>query len=255
MSINKLVSIKNAVIGAQALLGLDHDKDNPMFTTWAVQAEEEIGSKAAMERKRVVLTIEGCAVCLPDDAMILEGAILGDYGCDCADLFDGTFCGPSGTVFINNTNANLSGFLIVDIAGTSGDVPVGIVNYTIQDNKIVFSSNYDGQSVTVQYQGYKTDCDGFMEIGQNHVRAITAFIVWHDYMRRKKKTGADMAQLQYWERQWNTLCSHARADDAMLTLPEREAIATMHSDPYAGRGLAIGMRTTLGFGSTAWGGL
>src|SRR3990167_7925459 len=252
MSINKLVNIRNAIIGANALLGLDHDKDTPTFTMWAIQAEEEIGSKGAMDRKRVVLTIEGCAVCLPDDAMILEGALLGDYGCDCADLFNSTFC-AGGTVFINNSNANLSGFLIVDVAGVSGDVPVGMVDYTIQDNKIVFASNYDGQSVTIQYQGYKTDCDGFMEVGQNHVRAITAFIVWHDYMRRKKKTSADMAQMQYWENQWNTLCSHARADDAILTVPEREAIAVMNSDPNVGRGLAVGMRTTLGFGSNGLG--
>jgi len=254
MSINKLVSIRNAIIGANALLGLDHDKDTPIFTMWAVQAEQEIGSKGAMERKRVVLDIHGCAACLPDDAMILEGAILGDQGCDCADLFNRTFCGASGTVFINNANVNTYGFLIVDIAGVSGDVPVGMVDYTIQDNKIVFASNYDGQKVTVQYQGFKVDCDGFMEVGENHIRAITAFIIWHDYMRRKKKTGADMAQLQYWERQWNTLCSHARADDAILTQPERETIALMNSDPYAGRGLAVGMNTTLGVGGGIWGG-
>ena len=253
MSINKLVSIRNAIIGANALLGLDHDKDTPVFTLWGIEAEEEIGSKGAMERKRVVLTIEGCAVCLPDDAMILEGAILGDHGCDCADLFNQTFCGTGGTVFVNNANINNYGFLIVDIAGVSGDVPVGMVDYTIQNNKIVFAANYDGQSVTVQYQGAVLDCDGFMQIGKNHVRAITAYIIWKDYERRKKKTGADMAQMQYWERQWNTLCSHARADDAILTPPERETIALMNSDPYAGRGLAVGMKTTLDAGNSTGG--
>jgi hypothetical protein len=252
MSINKAVSIKNAVIGAQILLGLDHDKDNPIFTTWAVQAEEEIGSKGAMERKRVVLDIEGCAACLPDDARILEGALLGDYGCDCADLFNNTFCN-GGTIFTNQSNADLSGFLIVDIF-TSGETPYGFVNYTIQNNKIVFSSNYDGQKVTVQYQGALTDCDGFIEIGENHVRAVTAFIMWHDFMRRKKKTQADMQQLGYWKNEWNQLCSHARADDAILTQPEREEIAAMLADPYAGRGLSVGMRTTLGTGTGYLGG-
>jgi hypothetical protein len=254
MSINKLVSIRNAIIGANALLGLDHDKDTPTFTLWGIEAEEEIGSKGAMERKRVVLDIHGCAACLPDDAMILECAILGDQGCDCADLFNSTFCGASGSVFINNANVNTYGFLIVDVAGVSGDVPVGIVDYTIQNNKIVFTGNYDGQKVTVQYQGAVLDCDGFMMIGKNHVRAVSAYILWKDYERRKKKTGADMAQMQYWERQWNQLCSHARADDAILTQPERETIALMNSDPYAGRGLSVGMRTTLGFGSNTYGG-
>ena len=252
MSINKLVSVRNAIIGAQALLGIDHDKDNPWFTLWAIQAEEEIGSKGAMERKRCVLTIEGCAACLPNDAMILEGALLGDYGCDCGDLFTSTFCG--GTVTVNNSSGDLSGFLIVDI-NVSGDIPYGQVDYTIQDNKLVFASNYDGQKVTVQYQGRKLDCDGFMEIGENHVRAVTAFIMWHYYMRfaGKKTNNASLNLVGYWEKQWNVLCSHARADDAILTPPEREAIALSLSDPFSGRGLSVGMRTTLGFGTNIMG--
>lgn len=249
MSINKAISIKNAIIDAQLLLGLDHDKDNSVFTTWAYRAEQEIGTKATMERKRVVLTIEGCAACLPDDAAILEGAIMGDQGCDCADLFARVCCG--GTVFVNNSDANLSGFLVVDVYGSEGEVAYGVVDYTIQDNKIVFSSNYDGQQVTVQYQGYKTDCDGFLMIGENHVRAISAFILWHEYIRRSKKNLSYLGQVRYWENQWNTLCSHARADDGELTMPEREQIAAMNSDPFAGRGLSVGMRTTLGFGSAS----
>lgn len=251
MSINKLVSIKNPVLNAMMALGLDHDKDRPLFTLWATQAEEEIGSKGAMERKRVVLTIDGCAACLPQDARILECAIMGDYGCDCGDLMDRYFCN-SGTIFADQSNPNLSGFLIVDIFVT-GEQPYGFVNYTIQDNKLVFASNYDGQKVTVQYQGAKTDCDGFIEVGENHVRAIEAYIMWKNFQRKKKKSGADFQEMIYLERLWNQLCSHARADDAMLTQPEREQIAQLNTDPYAGRGLAVGMRTTLGFGNNYYG--
>lgn len=250
MSINKLVNIKIPVMNAMSNLGLDHDKDRPIFTTWAEQAEEEIGSKGAMERKRVVLDIHGCAACLPNDARILECALIGDYGCDCGDLMDGCFNSTSGTFFVNQSNPNLSGFLIVDVV-SSGEFGWGYVNYTIQDNKIIFSSNYDGQKVTVQYQGAVTDCDGFIEIGENHVRAIEAFITWKYYQRKcaKSPSGGNMNMMRDWERQWNQLCSHARGDDAILTQSERNEIASMNTDPYAGRGLAVGMRTTLSLGN------
>lgn len=236
-------------MNAQMMLGLDHDKDRPIFTTWAEQAEEEIGSKGAMERKRVVLDIHGCAACLPNDARILECALIGDHGCDCGDLMNSYFC-SGGSVFVDQSNPNLSGFLIVDVF-TSGEIPWGYVDYTIQNNKIVFTSNYDGKKVTVQYQGAKTDCDGFIEIGENHVRALEAFILWKYYQRQsgKKASNASLALMRDWERQWNQLCSHARADDGMLTPTERNDIAVMNSDPYAGRGLHVGMRTTLGWGN------
>lgn len=252
MSINKAISIQNPVIDAITLLGLDHDKDKPVFTRWAELAEKEIGTQAALERKRVVLTIEGCAACLPNDAEILEGAILGDHGCGCGDLFDSTFCGQGGVFSVNNSSGDMGSFLIVDVVKT-GEQPYGFVNYTIQDNKLVFSADYDGKKVTVQYQGLKTDCDGFIEISQNHVEAITEFIMWKHYVRKKRKSSAEFQQMMLHQKEWFRLCSHARADDNQLTPPERERIAQMISDPYAGRGLAIGMRTTLGFGTNIMG--
>lgn len=252
MSINKAISIQNPVIDAITLLGLDHDKDKPVFTRWAVLAEKEIGTKAALERKRIVLTIEGCSACLPDDAEILEGAILGDYGCECGDLFDSTFCGAGGVFSVNNSSGDMGSFLIVDVYN-SGEQQYGFVNYTIQDNKLVFSADYDGQSVTVQYQGLKTDCDGFPLISENHVEAIREYIMYMNYVRKKRKTGAEFQQMMLHKNEWFRLCSHARADDNMLTMPERETIARMNSDPYAGRGLSVGMRTTLGFGTNIMG--
>ena len=49
-------------------------------------------------------------------------------------------------------------------------------------------------------------------------------------------------------REWDRLCAHARALDSELTDSEREEIAQLNNDPYAGRGLSIGMRTTGDYG-------
>lgn len=246
MSINKLISIRNPVIDAITLLGLDHDKDMPALTRWAELAELEIGSRYQYERKRVVLDITGCSACLPTDAMKLERAILGDHGCDCEDLF--ATCITNGSIYNDQSNQDLSGFLIVDLAATTGSTQgYGIVMYEIQDNKILFMNDYDGQKVTIQYLGLVTDCDGFMMVGQNHVRAITAYLMYMNMARKKRKTGNEMQEMIMWRNEWNLLCSHARADDAELTETDRMAISDMVNDPFAGVGLWKGMRTTLGF--------
>ena len=49
-------------------------------------------------------------------------------------------------------------------------------------------------------------------------------------------------------REWDRLCAHARALDSELTDTEREEIAQLNNDPYAGRGLYVGMRTNNEYG-------
>lgn len=252
MSINKLVSIENPIIDAITDLGLDHDKDYPVFMRWAENAFKKIGSYYQYERKRAVLDITGCAACLPCDAMILERAIMGDFGCDCESLFNECF--SSGRIEVDQSNGDLSGFLIVDLAATSQNPQVyGLVKYTIQDNKIIFNNNYDGQKVTIQYVGVKTDCNGLVMISENSVEAITTYIKYMHFTRKKRKSGAELQEMQFWYREWNRCCSDARAEDATLNESDRFAMADMLNNPYAGIGLWKGMRTTLDFtGITAF---
>lgn len=239
----------NPIINAIDMMGLDHDKDKPVLMTWALEAEKQIGSRFQYERKRAVLTISGCAACLPDDAACLERALMGDHGCDCESLFNSCF--GSGNVFVNQANGDLSGFLIVDIsAGTEGEqVPYGLVAYEIQDNKILFNSNYDGQSVTIQYLGVKSDCDGFPMISENHVRAITLYLQYKQSCRKKRKTGAEFNEMQFYLNEWQRAAANAVADDNILTESDRIIISNVINDPYAGKGLWRGMRTTLDYGA------
>src|SRR5690349_4075757 len=88
MSVNKLVSIKNAVQDTFEDTGIDITKDIPVFTRWALNAEKEIGSFYSYRKKRAVLTINECRAKLPCDAMSVQIVVNGDQGCDCADLFN-----------------------------------------------------------------------------------------------------------------------------------------------------------------------
>ncbi len=236
MSINKLISINNPITDAIEMLGLENLKDNMVFTRWAYQAEKEIGSRYQFIKKIAVIDINGCAACLPQDAAYMQRALLGDFGCDCTDLFyrwcstpisSGSFESPVGPTF-----------LVVD-AGSGENFSSCIpLNYEIQDNKIVLmSSAYNGQKLTVQYLGYKTDCDGFLEVNENHVLAIRNFICMNYFMRKRRKSNDDFFSFNYYEREWHREVGNARAQDSVLTEGQRANIVGVLHDPVIGIGI------------------
>ena len=243
MSINKLISIKNAVVDAMDELGQDHANALPLFMNWATRAEEEIGSYYQYVRKWKPIDISGCAAHLPEDAVKVEYAILGDHGCECGDYFYRIFNAPIMTAAVNN-----SGFLVVDSNPGDTSNVCGIVPYGYQDNKIVFDVKPKQDKVTIQYLGYETDCDGFMKISENHVEAITAFIKYKWLSRKKNKSGAELQEMQFYFREWDRLCAHSRAKDSELTETEREEIVRLWHDPYSGRGLWVGMNVNRNYG-------
>lgn len=248
MSINKLISIKNPIVDAMDMLSLDHDKFIPLFTRWATQAENEIGSYYQYVVKRCVLDITDCTACLPNDAMYVQIALLGDLGTDCADLVENA----CNAVNLPNTYGTAENtFLVVDygsVADGSIGTLRGIINHQIQNNKLIFEQNYDGQKVTIQYLAVQTDCDGFVEISQNHVLAIRNYICWNYFLRKRGKSNDDFYMANLYEREWHRECSHARAQDAELTITERMKIVGMYHNPVNGIGLSYRMNTTLGNG-------
>lgn len=246
MSINKLVSVNNVIINLIDDLGLDHNKYKPMFVNWATTAEKNIGSFYQYKRKRIVLNICGCVAELPCDAVYLQRALMGDYGLDCGELFSA--CGG----FLNNVNAragniDLTSFLVVDLpagatsaspTGGTGIFSFGLVAHHVQDNKIIFDINRDGQKVTVQYLGIEVDKDGIPLVGENHLEAILEYCLWK-FRRRNVRSGIDLGLARDHEHRWNEFVCRARGDDAELSDTDRQRIVQMLHDPYIGRGLQL----------------
>lgn len=251
MSVNKLVSIKNAVYDAMGRVGIDHDKLIPLFTRWATLAEKEIGSMQQYVTKREVLNITHCTACLPEDAIYIELAVMGDHGCDCTDLMNLAYG------YINNSGVvtETPSFLIVDVSNdgvNSGARCTGFINYIIQNNKLVFANDYDGQKITIQYLATVTDCDGFSLIGQNHVLAITEYIIWMYYFRKTSMNSLEYGKMNMAKAEWERLCLHARATDGQITDNERyEIVHGILHNPYIGISLSTGMHRTLD--NTYWG--
>ncbi len=242
MSINKLVSIKNAVLDAQDMLGLDNDALRPLFTTWATYAEKEIGGQGVI-RKFAVIDICGCTAQLPCDVKKMRGAILGEHDPNCGSIFSNRIGGS-----INFSSDVGNQFIVVDAGSINETTNCGMVPYEIQDNKMVFNYDVNETKMTIMYDGYASDCDGFIKIGENHVAAISEYIQYMYWKRKRNKDNQEVNSMNMAYREWDRLCAHARALDAELTESDREEIAQLYNDPYAGRGLYTGMTTNNQYG-------
>jgi hypothetical protein len=249
MSINKLVSIRVPIVDAMEFLNIDHDKLIPKFTRFATIAETQIGSAAQYQLKRVVLDINQCVACLPNDCVRVEIAVLGDRGVDCDDLLRNV-CGIFSPATSYGTAENT--FFVVDVGDNNPNLGFNKVNFSIQNNKLVFERSYDAQRITVQYLAYETDCDGFLMVGQNHVDAIREYIIWQYYRNKGSMNSLEYGKMNMAREEWNRECSHARAMDAIPTPSQRDQIVAMTHNPYAGISLRSGMFTTLGGMYSIW---
>lgn len=252
MAINQLISIRGPILDAMEMLGIENRKDEPVFTRWAYQAEKEIGSRYQFIKKIAVIDIHGCVANLPQDAAYLDRALLGDYGCDCTDLFY-KWCatvssqnGASNSVFSSQAGPT---FLVVDVGSEAPTMFQNVIQCEVQNNKIVLMQPHDGQKLTIQYVAYKTDCDGFLEISQNHQLAITAYICWKYYMRKKRSSNEDFYKIKEWKAEWDNQAGNARAQDSVLTESQRTNIVNMLHDPLIG----IGIQTAPYYVGWNWG--
>jgi len=134
-------------------------------------------------------------------------------------------------------------FLVVDVPETGGSTRIGIgPRYEVQDNCIVFKSDFNGDDITVEYLGLVEDDDGFVMVGENHIEAIVAYIMFKYAARSRfspdKMTVQDRQLLLL---EYENLVTGARADDSELTESERQEIVNMLHDPFSGYGLETGM--------------
>lgn len=255
MSINKLVSIKSAIQDTFEDTGIDISKDIPVFTRWAIRAEKEIGSFYSYRKKRAVLTIENCRAKLPCDAMIVQLVITGDHGCDCEDLFNSCgFIGSNSTLLsAQSIFSNTNSFLVVDSTFGINNLSFSNINWDIQNDYLIFKSNYNGGKVTIQYLGLESDCDGFPLVCENHLEAITEFIMYKYCIRsRFSANKLDIGDTKWHFSEWNRLCSHARSMDNDISESDKNEIVAMLHNPLSGRGLTLGMNTPLGVYNSIW---
>lgn len=236
MSINKLISIKNAIVDATDMAAIDHNSYLPLFMTWAVYAEKEIGGLSAITKYKV-LDVCGCVAQLPCDAVEVYGAILGSHESNCGTIFSNVFASSNYTAYPATNN-----FTVVDVGGSSDGSFCNSVPFGYQDNKLIFNQCLTATHVTIKYKGIVEDCDGFPLVSENHILAIGEYIRYKWLKRKRKKSQVEYREMQDSNVEWSRLCAHARADDNRLTPSQREHIVAMLHDAYSQTSLSQGMK-------------
>lgn len=241
-----MVSINVPILNAMDDLGLtDHNKYKFMFLNWATRASKKISSYYQYERKIKVLTVCGCVAELPSDAHTLEIAVLGDWGCDCGDLFTRVYsCLGLGNVSVT-ASIDSTGFLVVDLppeftspANSLTTYSLNYISYHVQNNQVILDRNCDAQNLTVQYLGLITDDNGFIKINENHTEAIVEYCMWK-FRGRRIRSGTDLGLARDHEKRWHQLAAEARGDDAQPSDSDQQKIADMLHNPLSGRGLNL----------------
>lgn len=242
MSLNKLISIHDAIYNTFGDTGLDIKTETPTFMRWAVDAEKKIGSYYGWKKQFQVLVGDKCRVKLPMNCMSVQRMVIGDYGCDCDSLMSNATNWSIQNLDVGAfISANPGVFsLEVDLDPDGKNFNLYNNKYEIQNNNMVFASSVDKQKVTIMYLGYEVDCDGFLLVSENHILPITAYIKWQIAKRsRYTPIKMDIVDIKMNEAEWKELRNQARGEDAELQPQDQRAIAAMLHDPWSGWGCPL----------------
>lgn len=236
MSIRKKVSVKRAIDMAMKMLSIEERTQViPLLTVWATWAEDAIGSYNQYEKKNFVLDVVSCKAELPCCVTAVLGVLIGDHGTDCSLAFDQLYGTSRAFVGVNK----LLGFVVID---ADWNVSSTSQSWNIQDNKIIGPFGCGAKKITIQALCYQVDCDDFIMINEEHIRAIAKFIEWQWMERQKHRKG----EIQYQNgeinrvgEEWHRLCTNCRADDGEPSPTERAEIVAMINDPLSGIANAV----------------
>jgi hypothetical protein len=223
------VSIMLAVNDAMDKMGMTKTDDIPLFVDWAIKADQRIGSPKSYKKYIQVLRVENCSASLPLGTIQVNAVLLGDHGCDCGTVFDSVYSSADLVL-----TAATEGLVVIDNRARAQRNPV---NWTVQNNKIVFGSNYNNELITAQISGYFAGPDGKPLINENHVEAISAFIQWQRIQRSRFSKSPIKVNAQEFEMEWHRLCADARATDEFGNKAERQDRANIINDPLSGHGI------------------
>jgi len=238
----KKVTIKRAILDMIEETDDTLLRELPLLKKWAVKADARIGSYYNYEKKNYVIEVENCSADIPCGVVHVLGIILGDAGCDCDVDFTSSMNIWTDTLDYISTDV-LESQVVTWSDGTANIVQL---DWEIQNGKIVFSSDYDGQYITIQGLSYEMDSEGYPIIYESHIDAISLFLKRKVLDREKwrlLKTGNDIRALQnelvLLERAYHRAVRYARTEDDPITESQRRQIAEMINDPLSGHGMYL----------------
>lgn len=234
---------RTSIMRAIAAASRDMEIENPQrhmdkFIEWSFEAMKKIGSYDTFPRMEEDLTVADKRVILPEHMIKI------------IDVKDenGTYCEPTSSTFRGNKapdtgpgpNQNPNYESTLDVDGMngltysnryyidSGGPHAHNNNPTNPTSAAYLNINLeDGKILTISYFFVPVDLDGFPMIKDNHVEAVSAYLMWKH--KAIEYYAGKVPQYIYkdLEKRWYWLCGNARGNDNMPTKNEWERIGAI----------------------------
>ena len=150
MGIQRLVPMDVVIEDFILSTGLDSHVYTPTLNRWIKKAYFYMNDITnALTSWIAIQTVENCAINIPKNATVIEWIAQGDIGCEC-------------TASLNTMNNSYPIGVYTLNTGTGDIVTLrGGFDFKVRNDQIVFTNtDANGSVFTINYGGYKTDCDG-----------------------------------------------------------------------------------------------
>lgn len=235
MAINKLVPISNAFTQLAEEVGSDILRMKPVLMRWAKQADTRIGSVYSSETNYYLLDVVNLKAKLPDSAIRLQDMIIGDVLDNCPGVFDNlpTYSETEGTY--------LGDQIIWQWSDLESFYNMYSLNWTIQNNYIVFQTPFNSTEITVKLLTYPVDAEGMPLVPEGHIEAISCFLQAKVAMKerfnkykRGRLSNMDLSYVELLKKEYVNQKRLAVANDDNFSENQERESSEILNQPYSG---------------------
>lgn len=235
MAINKLVPISNAFTQLAEETEAGALRMKPTLTRWAKQADQRIGSVYSYETNYFLLDVVDMKAKLPLSGIRLQDMIIGDVLDSAPAVFDNL------PVYSETEGTYLGDQIIWLWSDLESFYNLYSLNWSIQDNYIVFETAFTNTQITVKMLTYPVDAEGTPLVPESHIEAIAIFlqakIAMKERFNKFKKGKLSHMDLNYVEILKKEFVNQSRLsaanDDNFSENQEKEASAILNQ-PFSG---------------------
>lgn len=237
MAINKLVPISNAFTQLTEETDSDILRMKPILIRWAKQADQRIGSIYSYETNYFVLDVVNMKAELPLSSIRLEDMIIGDVLDRTPEIFDNI------PVIYNETPGTYMGDPIIWKWSSLNENNYTFynLNWSIQNNFIVFQTQFTNTQITVKLLTYSTDSDGIPLVPEGHIEAISIFLQAKAAMKERynkfkkgRLSNMDLSFVEILKKEFVHQSRLAAANDDNTSDDQQSKSAQILNQPFSG---------------------
>lgn len=238
---NKMVSVKRAVLESLQDVGMEDWNQSPIVMRWCANAEEKIAGKYDYKVRRIVKEVKNLReLQLPSNTYKVLSVFAGIVGQDTDYVWSNIYGNISSfDPSFSFNNVDIGGALSI-VYGTnlpSSLDEVSIGSYSVINNKIVFDSDVSAVTdMTIFTLAYQEDEEGFVMVGEQHIPAISAYVKY--MLGERSQFGANPMPdgvIRRLHQRWTQEKKSAQVKTIQMPPAEREMMSRIANNPISGK--------------------